>query len=280
MADDPGVFWNRLDVLGKVLSGLLLPVVLLVVSENYAADRTEAELAQRRVDRVTQVLSALGSDNARERLLALQFVQFLAQLGEFPKELATVVAGAVEDDNPDVRRAAANALTDAALSDPVLAHSLAQTAEGNREIRAAISKARILSPRLTQAIRLRADAPAVVPHPPGGAQAVDRFEGTWVNIHPDIKKGDVNTPKLVISQEGDQLAVHAWGNCSPDDCDWGTQNGRVREGRGAVVFNLSGYSERMILTRVDDRLQMVGELLDQSGNVYRTLKAELFRRVS
>jgi hypothetical protein len=59
-----------------------------------------------------------------------------------------------------------------------------------------------------------------------GAHPRTLFGGTWLNDDPHTR---VNT-KLVIAQDGSRVSVHAFGACSPHDCDWGTQQGFVENG--------------------------------------------------
>lgn len=44
--------------------------------------------------------------------------------------------------------------------------------------------------------------------------------GTWTNPAPEGRNG---LNKLVIAATGNQLSIHAWGKCQPEDCDWGVQ---------------------------------------------------------
>jgi hypothetical protein len=48
--------------------------------------------------------------------------------------------------------------------------------------------------------------------------SLDDFKGFWVNK--DSNTGGIT--KLSISVRGTDVWVHAWGQCSPRDCDWGT----------------------------------------------------------
>ncbi len=48
----------------------------------------------------------------------------------------------------------------------------------------------------------------------------DELSGTWTNPTPE---GQNSIAKLQISTSGDQVNLHAWGKCDPNDCDWGTQ---------------------------------------------------------
>ncbi len=50
--------------------------------------------------------------------------------------------------------------------------------------------------------------------------------GTWVNSDPATS--GITRMELTAAQPG--LAVHAWGRCHPQDCDWGTSPGRLIDG--------------------------------------------------
>lgn len=48
--------------------------------------------------------------------------------------------------------------------------------------------------------------------------SVNQFTGTWTNTDPDTR----GITKLEITKQGPVLKMHAWGQCHPEDCDWGT----------------------------------------------------------
>jgi hypothetical protein len=45
----------------------------------------------------------------------------------------------------------------------------------------------------------------------------DQFAGSWINT--DSSTGGIT--RLEISGTGTDVRVHAWGSCTPQDCDWG-----------------------------------------------------------
>lgn len=51
----------------------------------------------------------------------------------------------------------------------------------------------------------------------GASAQLDRFSGYWKNVDPTT--GGVTT--LDIGASGSDVTVHAWGKCTPTDCDWG-----------------------------------------------------------
>jgi hypothetical protein len=47
--------------------------------------------------------------------------------------------------------------------------------------------------------------------------------GEWYNID----SSTLGLTRVVITQNGSEVAVHAWGSCHPEDCDWGPVFGYV-----------------------------------------------------
>lgn len=50
--------------------------------------------------------------------------------------------------------------------------------------------------------------------------ALNQFTGNWKNTDPNT--GGITT--LVITGNANDLRMHAWGKCHPQDCDWGEVN--------------------------------------------------------
>jgi hypothetical protein len=47
--------------------------------------------------------------------------------------------------------------------------------------------------------------------------AIKQFTGDWKNMDPNTK----GITTLIITGNGNDLRMHAWGKCHPQDCDWG-----------------------------------------------------------
>jgi hypothetical protein len=58
--------------------------------------------------------------------------------------------------------------------------------------------------------------------------------GTWTNPSPGGHNG---LAKLEISGTGNQLSIHAWGECQ--DCDWGTQATTFDGQKATAVWSLT-----------------------------------------
>jgi TIR domain len=65
------------------------------------------------------------------------------------------------------------------------------------------------------------------------------LDGRWTNPTPL----DHNSlAQLEISGSGSELAVHAWGLCKPDNCDWGTQKASFDGKQAKATWNLTSDS--------------------------------------
>ena len=58
--------------------------------------------------------------------------------------------------------------------------------------------------------------------------------GTWTNPSPGGRNG---LSRLEISGTGNQLSIHAWGDCQ--DCDWGTQAATFDGQKATAVWRLT-----------------------------------------
>jgi hypothetical protein len=75
--------------------------------------------------------------------------------------------------------------------------------------------------------------PPVAPPPSNTSAVAGPFAGSWINVDPNTR----DITRLAITQNGRSLTVHAWGKCSPEDCDWKLQDGIVTADRGRVVWD-------------------------------------------
>ena len=143
MTHQPRDRWEKMDVLAKVVGALLIPPVLLIIGhwharelsqseyenrsqlreiEHARADQlTEIEDARRALDRAAIILRHLASDSARERELAMHFVEYLDNSGQFPDELYPILITALADEDEAVRGPAERLLPDIVLRFPQIA---------------------------------------------------------------------------------------------------------------------------------------------------------------
>ena len=77
--------------------------------------------------------------------------------------------------------------------------------------------------------------------------------GKWKNSNPQTR----GIPRLELRQTGNVVLVHAWGACSPRDCDWGTERGAITRGSGVVAWDQGFVLRKMTITPDAGRLHVV-----------------------
>lgn len=100
---------------------------------------------------------------------------------------------------------------------------------------------------------------------PGAQAALKDFAGNWEN-------SDRNTrgiTRLQITRSGKNLEIHAWGSCSPKDCDWGVvtatpyaasvEENLVRAARTATAIFKQGHGDTILIIRLAGRKQLTVE---------------------
>jgi len=76
--------------------------------------------------------------------------------------------------------------------------------------------------------------------------------GSWKNDNPQTH----GVTRLEIQQEGEAVTVHAWGACSPHDCDWGAQPAAISAGSATIAWDRGFVLRKMTLTPDGQRLRM------------------------
>lgn len=71
--------------------------------------------------------------------------------------------------------------------------------------------------------------------------------GTWVNERPG---GGVS--QVIVRQDGARTIVHAWGSCSPNDCDWGETDTNLWNGITVAIWKQGFATTRMQLIPLPD----------------------------
>jgi hypothetical protein len=132
MANQPRDRWDKMDVLAKITGAVLIPIILLVIGnwhtteirriEHARAEQLEEiEDARRALDRAAIILRHLASENARERELAMHFVEYLNSHNQFPNELYPILISALADEDEAVQHSARTVLTDVLERNPAFA---------------------------------------------------------------------------------------------------------------------------------------------------------------
>jgi len=86
--------------------------------------------------------------------------------------------------------------------------------------------------------------------------------GTWVNVNTATR----DIVKVVLSNNGGSLGVHAFGACSPTPCDWGEVSGQAYAasvaGGAAVAFTASygfGFKNTVLTGHLDGQHLIVDD---------------------
>lgn len=121
--------WSKADVLVRLVSTLLIPVVIFIIGNKIGEQQAEADREQRNSDRIALLLKSLGSENERERHLAISFSRHLAESGKFPPELLHVIEDIILSgkESRDNSRGAVEVLASAAEHDPDIARNISNT---------------------------------------------------------------------------------------------------------------------------------------------------------
>jgi len=100
------------------------------------------------------------------------------------------------------------------------------------------------------------------------------FVGVWVNEDPNTG----GNTKLEITQPGKQLSVHAWGACTPTDCDWGTESGSINGDTATVMWDESFVLRNMKLTLIEPNRLYVETYSDYKDSRPSRTSKEYFKR--
>ena len=99
--------------------------------------------------------------------------------------------------------------------------------------------------------------------------------GSWIN-----RSATSGITQVVVRREGADLLVHAWGNCTPTDCDWGETKIAVWNGLPTCTWDHGFAVTNMELVLLPDQRLLVSfhdEFHDNSGRQGYD-KAEYFLR--
>jgi hypothetical protein len=104
---------------------------------------------------------------------------------------------------------------------------------------------------------------------------IGQLEGKWKNV--DSSTNGITTLEIQVS--GNKVTVHAWGKCSPTDCDWGTVDATAyapdvssplpsKAHALSAVFKTNFDETRLIIDTVDGnklRVESMTHFTDNSG---------------
>lgn len=61
---------------------------------------------------------------------------------------------------------------------------------------------------------------------------IDEFIGSWRNL--DSNTGSIT--KVQIRMENNEIFIHMWGKCHPEDCDWGEEKPESYDSKSRTIF--------------------------------------------
>ena len=106
--------------------------------------------------------------------------------------------------------------------------------------------------------------------------STDALVGSWINQDP----GTGGVTQVVVRRGHEELLVHAWGKCTPTDCDWGETKITLWNGLGIGVWDHGFAVTKMELILLPDQRLLVAyksEYHDNSGRRGKDL-VEFFLR--
>ena len=60
----------------------------------------------------------------------------------------------------------------------------------------------------------------------------NEFIGSWRNLDPDTE----SITKVQIRMENNEIFIHMWGKCHPEDCDWGEEKPEPYDSKSGTIF--------------------------------------------
>ena len=95
--------------------------------------------------------------------------------------------------------------------------------------------------------------------------AVD-FSGNWSNKDPNTGE---NT-RLNIIQSETTVTVHAWGKCTPTDCDWGSETGTITNDIAIIIWDQGFAIRTMIIEKSGNELKVDTTVVYTDGRPSRS----------
>lgn len=88
--------------ISAIISSIVLPLVIFVIGQRFTSQQAEATEERASFDRMTEVLKSFSSDRPKERMGALDVLDFYATKCEFPAVLLPTLEGGVQDEDEEI----------------------------------------------------------------------------------------------------------------------------------------------------------------------------------
>jgi hypothetical protein len=221
----------------------------------------------------------VAEDNAKIEQARLESERSKAEIeARVAAEKAEADRARAEAKAAKAKAAAIQAERDQAAKDQAAAAQAAKdraaVAQAERE-RAAAAQAERDRAAAAQAERERAAAAQGMRERPAAVPTTENsFLGNWHNADPAAR----NITRLSISPNGQQWLVHAWGACTPTDCDWGSAPATVAGNGLAVAWDQGFVSRQMRISRNGDRLNVAVSSVYRDNRAPNRFLASFVRR--
>lgn len=104
---------------------------------------------------------------------------------------------------------------------------------------------------------------------------IDDFEDFWYNVDPNTE----GITKVMIERTGGMLTIHAYGSCSPHDCDWGEITVPYTGNPFTAVYEFGFQTKTLIIELVDiDTLHINSDSVFHDGTNRDYVADYTFRR--
>jgi TIR domain len=115
--------------------------------------------------------------------------------------------------------------------------------------------------------------PASAPTPVRGLTSAGldilALEGTWTN---SVQVENNGLKRLEITAQGGQLSAHAWGQCQPDDCDWGVQPAQFDGQKASAMWTLAQPRKKEKAAYVDKETRVASvTIVPENGELHVTI---------
>jgi hypothetical protein len=95
-------------------------------------------------------------------------------------------------------------------------------------------------------------------------EMLSQLDGDWINQNPKTR----GITRFQIIHRGSDVFVHAWGACTPTDCDWGEQKALIDQDSAIVLWDQGFVFTKMVI-RLNKKTNLTADYLsvftDKSG---------------
>ena len=83
--------WDIVKIIGTIVSTTLIPITIFIVGQILKKQKDKSDVESRQIDKISQFLKHLTSENENERIVALKVSKYLYSINQLPGELISAV---------------------------------------------------------------------------------------------------------------------------------------------------------------------------------------------